>query len=405
MEVRIARICTNEHHAPATQEGVQLLGVEMEAEHVPESFANGVRFIDGWRGVGDGSLRQRGLEFITPPVTRQTAEGSLHRFYAAKAEFKFRSSIRTSMHVHVDVRRDTYASLSGILASYLVVEPLLMALCGPLREESIFCVPFYRAPSPLKVVRRALGEMRAPQWGKITKYSALNLGSIPRLGTIEFRHAPLWRRCDQAIRWVGIVERIVTYGREYTAAAVLDACTERGVALVANEILGGMVDTVRLMPTPVDAYMDEYNIAENIGLLYADARKGTENFTWHFLRMKPTRAPLSEERITPAGANELVSRRRGAVSDIAVESSMEQIQRLRELSRRAMMPPPVVTGPLTEFLQDTLGLPTGPRPTIQMAPRSPTPHENDESELEEMDELYLDDDGYEEVDDEPNDTS
>lgn len=235
---------------PAPQSnGAQLFGIECECENVvPMSYsADSPVLAAGWSVTEDGSLRGAGVEFLTPPVPLTVANDMLRTLYRTKDRYEYTTSVRTSMHVHVNMQDDTFGSLENVLGAYCVLEPLLFELCGTEREENIYCVPFYRAKMPLIQFRRIKNNLIS--WRDVNKYSALNLGAIVKFGTIEFRHAPLWDSLAEAQTWLGIIDELVQQGRQRTPHELLDMLGEIGV-----------VETVeRLLPTYASTLISNYH--------------------------------------------------------------------------------------------------------------------------------------------------
>lgn len=291
MTTLIHAITANSLRAPMTT--AQLFGIEMEIENVPRRYSSAEVVIDGWHAVHDGSLRNNGVEFVTRPVTIARANELLGALYAVKRASGMRSSIRTSMHVHVDMRNDTFTTLFGVLAAYCIVEPLLMTMCGRTREESIFCVPYYRSPVPLQQIRKVLYE-QTEMWERISKYSALNLGCLRTYGTIEFRQAPLWRRREEASAWLSVVEQVVANGRKRNAQGWLDRWAEVGIEALIKEILPYShkvlvkmwAEETGLQSTDINEHFTELDIPKNIGLLIGSNKKLSRNFVWVFQHMK-----------------------------------------------------------------------------------------------------------------------
>jgi len=168
------------------------LGVEIEVEN-----AAALR-IDGWLSKGDGSLRNDGMEFITkygcrighfPQLIKDfrlvTDEFIPHRTY----------SERTSVHVHLDIRRFHEDQLRNLLILYTLLEEPLFQLAGKHRKENIFCVPIRQSmpgasQDPFTNVRNA------------NKYTAMNLLCASEFGTIEFRHMEGTDDPIRLMRWI-----------------------------------------------------------------------------------------------------------------------------------------------------------------------------------------------------------
>jgi len=154
------------------------VGVEIEVENV------GQLGVWGWECKLDGSLRNKGYEFVTEYGCRvhQIEHKLVHLHKTLKSYYPGRSySERTSVHVHIDVRRFDERQLSNFLILYALLEDSLFRLCLPHRKENIFCVP----------TRESMQHIQTNLWkyvGNANKYTALNVICLGQFGTVEFRH-------------------------------------------------------------------------------------------------------------------------------------------------------------------------------------------------------------------------
>ena len=191
----------------------QLYGVEIEVEN---GYNCGWTDNSDWNRVEDGSLRNDGMEFITPPATMRHVGAMSREFYEQYEDNNYVANVRTGIHVHADMRWRTLEQVASIVALYCVLEPLLFEMCGPDREECIYCVPWYRAPDDADLLRemRDMGEWRDVHYKleQSCKYSALYLEPLRRLGTIEFRQAPTFESHRDLMRWVNAIDKLVTLG-------------------------------------------------------------------------------------------------------------------------------------------------------------------------------------------------
>ena len=105
------------------------IGVEVEIENVISVGSISQKL---WHSVEDGSLRNGGIEFKTPGVIRvKYIEYALRNlFQNLNPDIDF--SIRTSIHVHQDVRGMTLKQFLCLILTYLTVENIgsTMAVSG-----------------------------------------------------------------------------------------------------------------------------------------------------------------------------------------------------------------------------------------------------------------------------------
>jgi hypothetical protein len=246
-------LTANSGGAPAPGDE-RLFGVEVEYEQVGEP----PRVQDlGWTSVHDGSLRDNGVEFITPPVPLRTAVASFRKLNKYAIDCGWVDNVRTGIHVHVDMRDLTVAQVQGVLAAYAAFEPLMFSLVNPDRETNIYCVPWYRASDQAKLVPHIAGgpgdtETRAGR--SLVKYSALFIRPLWVFGTIEFRHAPTWKDPALFRRWMCAINRLVEWGKHESPQSVVEKCGSDPNSLVRS-IFGW---TMAHVPDP-EGLMDEVN--------------------------------------------------------------------------------------------------------------------------------------------------
>lgn len=207
----------------------RLVGIEYEVEHcpgislgVPEApVREPLPDADKWSAIKDNSLRNDGAEFVSFPLPISQVSAAVKQLFDFKKKHKidWRSSARTGIHVHVNVRDFGLLQLQNLLVIHTLLEPAMFDYVGANREESIYCVPWYRAPGEAKIAASYLSTDRRMGFssrlhsivGNSTKYSALLLAPLTRLGTVEFRMAPTWQDQDTISEWAHICERIISY--------------------------------------------------------------------------------------------------------------------------------------------------------------------------------------------------
>ena len=237
--MRVIDFSRNEFGAPAPILGDRLYGIEIEVEDAADRLLQTVNIV--WGFIGDGSLRNNGLEIRSQPILKSALEQQIHVAYGWLNNNTWTSGIRTSTHVHVDVRPQTLEQIKGVATVYSVLEPVLFALCGRVREENIYCVPWYRAEGEIDVVKRVVGG----SWQSVQnccKYSALYMKPMLSFGTLEFRQAPVFSHAIELINWIKIIEKIVDYGIEADPRTFLSEYYEHGPLYMIDKVFGNVQD-------------------------------------------------------------------------------------------------------------------------------------------------------------------
>ena len=195
-------------------------GLEIEVENCHDIPASEHR----WTHCGDGSLRMAGVEFLTVgAVNPEELLDHVHEWYQWYERYNWETSIRTSTHVHVNMSDRELAEVHAALGVYVLCEPLLYRYCGPMREQNIYCVPYYRAPRELDWASHLRNDNRGcgAALAQTCKYSGLYLEPLVRFGTLEFRQAPVFDHAEQLLIWIDLVT-CVTHSRFRTINEVAE---------------------------------------------------------------------------------------------------------------------------------------------------------------------------------------
>lgn len=131
----------------------------------------------------DGSLRNRGVEFITQPLSYEDSLGALADLKTRVVQGSNPFTHRTSTHVHVNCSDLTKDQVKVTMLLYAILEKYFFDYVDPSRKYNIHCVPlnFTLLPNYYKRPIEAL----VANW---SKYTAFNLLPLTSIGTIEFRH-------------------------------------------------------------------------------------------------------------------------------------------------------------------------------------------------------------------------
>lgn len=195
-------------------------GIEVEVEGVDQYYNEdtdrhewAVYPPQGWDVKSDGSLRDGGAEFVSEPLGFSDAVVAVRRLWHLRDDEGWSYGARCGVHVHINMRSLTPAQIATGLCLYAATEPAWFDLCGPDREQNIYCIPWYRAEGEVDLVVEALeGE---GEFGQTCKYTALYTEPLVRFGTVEFRGAPVFERFEQMKRLLCMCRglyRYATYG-------------------------------------------------------------------------------------------------------------------------------------------------------------------------------------------------
>ena len=148
-------------------------------------------------------------------------------------EYSF--SQRTSIHVHVNIRKLSYQQLAGLLTAYCVLEPLLFDYVGRGRQRNIFCIPVTETGYPDKWLSD-IAKNSSRVFSSWEKYSAVNLTRFPDLGTVEFRQMHGTRDKGKILTWLEIISCLYQYAVAHSFETVVEKLTSKTYLEFVSEI-------------------------------------------------------------------------------------------------------------------------------------------------------------------------
>lgn len=160
----------------------------------------------------DGSLNN-GLEVVTIPfdiTTVKSREAVRHQFAQGLEMTRPDFSERASTHVHVNVARYTHLQLLNVVTALWIVENVLFQFCTEERRNNHFCIGFSDTGV---LVERIVDAIRNGQFPRVDqdngKYSAVNIGRVYDIGTVEIRIRECLLDADEIISWALMLNTIV----------------------------------------------------------------------------------------------------------------------------------------------------------------------------------------------------
>lgn len=205
------------------------VGLECEIEAINE---HGNADSIGWQITTDGSLRNNGHEYISPPVTIPKASSMFKGLHGSIKTATFEPfTQRTSIHVHANCANMKLKEVRDTVWLYALFEEAFFLMCDPYRRDNIHCTPLTETYLPT-IYNSSVANM-VSRWHK---YTALNLKPLTKQGTIEFRH--MHGHSDTALldEWLLIIRNLISTARE----APLDSkmLEEDNMKVFFNKIFG-----------------------------------------------------------------------------------------------------------------------------------------------------------------------
>lgn len=186
-----------------------LIGIEVEME--------GQNFVTpkGWEAKNDNSLRGNSIEWIfNRPVSLELARRRIERLYKynLNSGAKLSPSPRCATHVHFNCQSLTSNQVFSLAFFWYIFEGMLVRWCGEDRECNTFCL---RAEDAEEIVDNLAKGFRyndlisiVANWGK---YSGLNLGTLSKFGSAEFRSLKTPRDYEKIIKWLDILHTLYNF--------------------------------------------------------------------------------------------------------------------------------------------------------------------------------------------------
>ena len=179
-----------------------IIGIEVEVEQAQFSRDSLSRV---WDVKEDGSLRNSGLEFVTHPIKASQAPIAIHNLFLVSLDQKQCAfSLRTSIHVHINMMDCTVMQMTNLVLLYSLFEPLFYKYAGRGRWKNIYCVPI----TETNMLNGLIQYGARVRW---QKYTGLNLGRLLDIGTVEFRHLAGMHDPEKIVNWIQIITTLLEY--------------------------------------------------------------------------------------------------------------------------------------------------------------------------------------------------
>lgn len=196
------------------------LELEVEGNNLPQAFDLG--HLAGkttramWTTHADGSLRGESCEYVfnTPCSSAELADlvNGLFDVYKAK-KTKLALSNRCSTHVHINMGGAKINELTSVLALWMTFEEPLIAWHGEERINNHFCLTSSQTNQVANAWRNYLEGLGRPAQDGL-KYSSLNVLTLWRFGSFEFRVGRGADSPEYVITWASFLDKFCDYARK-----------------------------------------------------------------------------------------------------------------------------------------------------------------------------------------------
>lgn len=271
------------------------VGIEVEVE------GRGLIAFDSrvWEAKHDGSLRD-GIEYVyKKPLAIGKVEESLNELKDNLKDAKLNFSFRTSVHVHVNCLDLEYDQLLNFIYLSTLMDSMLVNYCGEQRKTNRFCLRLSDAEGLIDVISPLFGFRKRPDYNldqyierNQVRYAAVNVESLVKFGTIEFRSMRGTLDKDVLLPWVETLVNIREYSKQFKdPQEVYYHLLEHGTEPVLKEVLGKHFDLFNYDNLVADFALNQ---SLSIELPFLPFREGMEIKLYEIARSKFNSEQLKE---------------------------------------------------------------------------------------------------------------
>lgn len=172
-----------------------------------------------WKVEADGSLRNRPecCEYVfAKPLDHEEAIKAVnwlvdkHKENGTVCNWSF----RCSTHVHLNVQKMPVTTLLKLVYTYYIFENLLVKWAGKDREGNRFCLRLADSAEIPFTLEQVFSSNLADINENAIRYAALNLGSLRKYGSIEFRALSGTTDVKRINSWLNAIISLEKYAQE-----------------------------------------------------------------------------------------------------------------------------------------------------------------------------------------------
>lgn len=191
-------------------------GIELELENIDYDAIDNMDW-NYWVTHGDGSLQEDGREFVlSGPKGGDAVVNALNEFYNNNVNAT--AGLRTSTHIHINASDLTVGELRSMLVVSYTVEAALFRWIGENRKWCGYAMSLAEMPSDRlrkiltgntgRMVLQAISAQRNND-----RYYGVNVSSIVKHGTVEYRHFPGKPTREELENWLDFVRAMKRAGQ------------------------------------------------------------------------------------------------------------------------------------------------------------------------------------------------
>lgn len=202
---------------------IDLFGVEVELEG-RRIISNREAIIKYWCLHQDGSLRitkenAQACEYVfRRPLNMEATQLALKILfdYLREGGVEVFESYRTSIHVHVNFLNDSFRTIVNFLTLAIIFDELFVSQNGDTRIGNNFCLRSKDAEGQITNLISSI-----VKHGSIfnlelnNRYSSINMSSLLKFGTVEFRSLECTTDYARVIHWIKTLQTLKDSAKQY----------------------------------------------------------------------------------------------------------------------------------------------------------------------------------------------
>jgi hypothetical protein len=225
------------------QAGLIGLEIEVEGNDLPNVNNTTRTFREVWQITQDGSLRGEAWEYVfRKPLTLEDTKKALALLQKQyeNCGSTVHDSVRAGIHAHINVQDLTVKQLVTFATIYYSLEEVLTNFCGEDRAGNHFCLRACDAEYMIYALHQAFKQGRFGELcSDVVRYSAMNVTSLFKYGSIEFRALRSTNDMERIMVWASTLARLKDCAKEFDSPrAVVESMSMDGAEPFAKRVLG-----------------------------------------------------------------------------------------------------------------------------------------------------------------------
>lgn len=227
------------------------LEIELEGRNIVTSDPDILTY---WGQHNDGSLRKnpkfedsQTIEYVfRKPFNMKDTEDALSRLFKYLNQSKkvvVFESYRTSIHVHVNCMNDSIRTIVNFITLAAIFDELFVSQNGQTRIGNNFCLRTRDAEGQIADLIHSItshyGGSPFHSISQNNRYSSVNVASLNKFGTIEFRSLECTTDYDRVMHWIRTLQALKEAARGYKDPVdIIAAFSKKGPLAFTTSTLG-----------------------------------------------------------------------------------------------------------------------------------------------------------------------